>query len=545
MGLTGSQESQGSPRLLTFDGTRFIFEPDTYQNQHELARNAGFVWNADSLRWATRNIHKAAQLRRFADSSAEQKFKKYFITEIEPPEQILYPDHLEPTVHQIESAWHCVTRTPAYCADEAGLGKTIMAVLCLNTVPGRAIIICPPFLKYNWLDEIKKWSVHATRKIKVIETGECKREDFDAWVVIVPDSLINTPAIQHYLKDQHFEWLFVDEVHRFKNSTAHRTEALIGSDAGDKQARELKREEPYFAYINSANRAVFLSGTPMPNGKPIELHPLISRTCHEVIEGKSLEEFGKRFCAGHQVTRYEGRRAISNWNFQGASNLKGLRHRLRSKFMIRHLKRDVLDDLSPKTRKFVFLDAPKKLVNFEKKLLTKYTLEELMGDKCGKGDIARYQKICGLEKLPLALEYIKDLLEHSPDKLIVFAHHIDVVEGLNAGLKDFGCLMIRGGMKASHKHAVAKQFQASKSHRVIAGNMDAMGIGLTLTKAPGVIVVEPSWVSGNNEQAEDRAHRMTQEFNVYIRYLVMRGTLDEYKLARVLSKEKNIKKVMG
>lgn len=504
--------------------------------------------SSSSLRWETRNAHKALKLRQWADESAERKLKNTFITSLPLPECIPYPHHLTPREFQFTSAWWCLGRDTSYLADQQGLGKTITAVLCMNAVPGRTLIICPPFLKYNWFEEFHKWSTWFDGKalghvpmVTLVESGDVERSALGADTVILPDSLIDNPAIQHYLKDTKFTWLFIDEAHRFKTPDSNRTVALIGSD---------KDEKDYFQYTNAAARVCYMSGTPTPNGRPIEMYPVLSRTAPEAISWRTAQEFGEEFCDGKLISRREGKRLVSNWDFTGASNHKRLRRELRAKFMIRHLKKDVLDELPAKQRKLIFLDAPKEVLKLERKLLKNQTLDELLGDFKGfsknrLGQIATYQKELSQQKLPLALAFIRDWLENNDGKLVVFAHHIEMVESLAAGLKDFGAIKIRGGMDAKAKHKLAKKFQKSPKHRVTVGNMDAMGVGLTLTAASLGIVVEPSWVSGNNEQAEDRLHRMTQEASVYMYYLVLRGTLDERKLCSVLLKEANISKVMG
>jgi SNF2 family DNA or RNA helicase len=527
---------------LEFDGQRFWFTP--VGSAEIIDGNcAGLIACSDGLRWSTRSAAKAVTLRRFADAQCELKLKNTFITTLEAPEYIPYPHHLQPKLYQLETVWHCVTRTPAYNADEAGLGKTIESVLCMNAVPGRVLIICPPFLKYNWADEIEKWSTHVNRQIDgqdifIVESGDVSRDDLAGHhYTILPDSIIDSPSIQHYLKDEKFEWLFIDEAHRYGNPDTNRTVALIGSDKDDKA---------YFTYTSLAKRVIYLSGTPTPNGRPIELYPLLSRTAPESIRWRSLTKFGQKFCNGRQVTRYEGKRRITNWDFSGASSLQSFRKQLRSKFMVRHLKKDVLRELPPKTRKLVFLDAPKVLVAYESELLKHYTMKELLGDKAVElGDIARYQREVGQAKVVPAAEYIIDLLENNPGKLIVGAHHIEVVLQLSKRLVKFGCLTIRGGMTAKIKADRVKRFQNVEACRVVVGNISSMGLGLTLTKASTAIVVEPSWVPGVNEQFEDRIHRITQKANVDVRYLVLRGTLDERKLRSVLSKEQNINQVMG
>jgi SWI/SNF-related matrix-associated actin-dependent regulator 1 of chromatin subfamily A len=516
---------------LSFANGKFFVEfSRRSQKIGKAALGAGFVWDAHALRWTTRHPRKALGLRRWADESAELKLKTSFITELPPPEWVPFPDHLTPKVFQLESAWHALTRTPSYVADEAGLGKTITSVLCMNAVPGKTLIICPPFLKYNWAGEIERWCTWAKQPVQVllIESGKdaSASPKWDmADIVIVPDSHIAKPLVQEMIKARKWTWAFVDEAHRFKQAETQRTKALL-------------------EIAPHAERLCYLSGTPIPNGRPLELYPLLAGTAHESILWASLEGYGKEFCGGKRVTRYEGRKAIVNWDFSGSSNLARLRGQLRQKLMIRHLKRDVLKELGPKTRKIVFLDEVSKLKPLEMKALANHSLEDLMGDDAELGDIATYRREVGEAKLAPSIEYIKDLLDETGDKLVVFAHHIDVVEGLHRALFDYSPLMIRGGMKADEKSRRAKAFQTHDHHRVIVGNMEAMGVGLTLTKAPGLVVVEPSWVPGINEQAEDRIHRMTQDQNVYVRYLVLRNSLDERMLRSVLGKQDAINKVM-
>lgn len=503
----------------------------TERDSLKIALDAGFKKTADSFQLESRSPHKAAKLRRFATKTAEEKLRKTFITEFESPEQIVYPDHLLPKVFQIESAWHGVTRSPAYIADEAGLGKTITAILCMNTIKGKSLIICPPFLKYNWAKEFEKWSAK-DRSHLVVESGWEKEVSFQADIIILPDSLISNQRIRDVLTRYRFEWLIVDEAHRFKETNAKRTEALFGSKSKD-------------GIFELSHRKILLSGTPIPNGRPIEIYGPMSAICSEAIGFRDRLSFGRLFCGAKQLTRHTGRsQTQTNWDFSGATNLKQLRHELHAKLMIRHLKRDVMKELGPKTRKIVFLDAPKSLEPLEKRLLKKYTMEEL-GRGAVLGDLATYRREVGEAKILDSFSYINQLLEDNKEKLVVFAHHIDVVETLNRMLSHHGSLTIRGGMTALQKQEIADQFQNDDKCRVVVGNMESMGLGLTLTKAPGAVIVEPSWTPGVNQQAEDRIHRITQNQNVYIRYLVLRGTLDERMLHQILSKDENIEAVLG
>jgi SWI/SNF-related matrix-associated actin-dependent regulator 1 of chromatin subfamily A len=363
------------------------------------------------------------------------------------------------------------------------------------------------------------------------KTKEQVRLHYD--VMICPDSQLTNESIKTLIKSQKFTWLFVDEAHRYKEATTKRTQALLGEDNGTP------------GLIEAAQNVVFMSGTPFPNGRPIELFPLLDGAAPESIAYRDRIDFGTTFCDGKLVTRSMGAGREEHWNFTGASRLGELRQELRQRFMIRHTKKDCLKDLPPKTRKFVFLDQPDKLAKFSAQVLKEHTLEDLMGANHELGDIATYRREVGEAKVVQAFNYISELLENSDEKLVVFGHHVSVITDLARLLNRFHPIVVQGGMPAQRKAECVELFQKSKRHRVILGNMEAMGIGNTLTAAPGVIIVEPSWVPGINEQAEDRVHRMTQRQPVYIRYLVLRDSLDERMLRQVLAKEKNIQEIMS
>ncbi len=517
--------------LLSFKNGKFIFGLPLTKDDELTILATGFIWNASTSQWETRNPHKAAKLRAFADPSAELKLKNTFFTLYECPEQIIYPDHLQPHTFQIESAFHICTRTPVYNADEAGLGKTITAILCMNTIPGNVLVICPPYLKQNWWNELNKWLVPLpAREPSVVSDSMLTFREIN----VVSDSMLTNKLMRATLLDKKFEWLFVDEAHRYKEATAQRTKSLLGDPDDD----------TYPAITSVAKRIVYLSGTPIPNGRPIELYPLLSRSAFEAIQFRSLAVYGQEFCGGKSKTRFEGGRPIVHLDFKGSSNLKKLRTELREKFMIRHLKKNVLEELGPKTRQIIFLDKPKHIEKFEQSILKNYTLDELMGENHTMGDIATYRKEVGHAKMDVAFTYIHELLETTKDKYVVFAHHIEVVEGLTRMLAKFHPLMVRGGLSSKEKAKRVQLFQTVDKHRLIIGNMGSMGIGNTLTKSPGVIIVEASWSPSENEQAEDRVHRLTQNGNVYCRYLVLRNSLDERMLSAVLNKQKSINQVM-
>lgn len=528
---------------LSYLNFKFYFKAQS-QEETRNALRAGLKFDCTTLRWVTRDFNKAQLLRGYADRSAERKLKRYFITDLRPPKFLSYPDHLAPRSWQIKSAWHALTRTPSYIADEAGLGKTATAIIAVNSSPGKTLIVCPPYLRYNWLKELQEWcSVghylkHDTFYLwpPTIEIIEHAGSSFSRNISILPDSLLTNKEIQIKLFAAFpFKWLIVDEAHRYKTEDAQRTLALLGDKDHD-------------GLTDLAERTVLLSGTPFPNGRPIELYPVLSCIAPESILHRSAEEYWKEFCGGRSTTRYEGGRPLVHRDLQGSSNLRQLRRELRRKFMVRHLKKNCLKELGPKTRQIIFLDEPGTHIQpLEKHLLTHYSLEELIGEDYTLGDIATYRREVGEVKQQAALAIIKDKLKDiAPDeKIVVSAYHVEIVDFLHKHLKEYGALKIRGGMTAEEKQAVVSVFQGNDTYRVIVGNTLSMGLGNTLTKASYLISVEPEWTHGTNEQMEDRIHRISQDKHVYCIYLVLRNSLDERMLHRALGKEENVQTIMN
>lgn len=407
-------------------------------------------------------------------------------------------------------------------------GKTPTAIMIANAllkanVIERVLYVCPPFLMTNVSAELERWSTFDLNLARY-SNDKTKPIPYAQNVVLFPDSLFSIEKrtgkvdvrIQNFLNN----WLMlsrgliiIDEAHRFKNERTQRSLALY------------KGVLPHFA------RAVFMSGTPMPNS-PIELYPVLSNAAPETIDFKTRFEYGLKYCGAHK-TQF-------GWKFDGATNQGELTKNVRAKFLLRIKKRDVLTELPPKTEAVVFLDAnyPAKLAELEAEVLRKYSPRDLMHSQLGDEHVATYRRELGFIKAPKAAEFIRGVLEDSGESLLVFAHHKEVVEYLKEELRHYDPLVIAGYVPTEERARRAELFQKSNKHRVLILNIQAGGIGFNLTKASRVIFVEYSWVPAENEQAIDRAHRIGQTENVFAQYLVYRHSLDAKMMLSVLHKQK-------
>jgi SWI/SNF-related matrix-associated actin-dependent regulator of chromatin subfamily A-like protein 1 len=144
------------------------------------------------------------------------------------------------------------------------------------------------------------------------------------------------------------------------------------------------------------------------------------------------------------------------------------------------------------------------------------------------------KRVTSAGKMEAVIKWIEDFLE-SGEKLVVFAYHVDIVDRL---ADHFNAPKIRGGMDQRDVQAGKDRFQTDDSCRVIILNLEAGGVGHTLTAASNVAFVELGWTPALHDQAEDRCHRIGQEFQVTAYYLLAANTIDEKIQALIDAKRK-------
>lgn len=407
-------------------------------------------------------------------------------------------------------------RNASYLAADAGTGKTIMAALAINAEPGRpAVYFCPPFLALNTKYELEKWNTWNARVAIFGADDRLAHRTTECDILIIPDSMVGRKgsSTQDITKDLYRllldksearAKLFVDEAHRYKNYSAKRTKAFLW-------------------LATFFDQFALMSGTPMPNGRPMELYPILSKLVPEVISHKGHHTFGLKYCGAFQKEIYPGRFV---WDYTGASNVDDLFGKMREKFMLRIKKMDVLKELKPRTTEMVIIaeDLPPKIGKLDKKILRDHSPDNAT---LPEGEhVMRYLRLLGHEKARLAVPYIKDLLDETDECALVFARHVDVIEYLTKGLAKYKPLVITGSVPKGKRQELVTRFQTKKENRIFILNQEAGGLGLTLTKANLVFQVEPNWVPGINDQATDRADRIGQTRLVHERYLVFKNSMD-------------------
>lgn len=367
-----------------------------------------------------------------------------------------------------------------------GLGKTVQAIAAMNQIdkrqPMRALIVCPASVKYNWAREIVEW-FH--RPVTPYVAASKRHDGIEkANLVVINYDIIWRKGILKKLMQNPFDVLVLDEAHYLKEATAKRTRAVFGANG----------------LVTAAERVWALTGTPVQN-RPVELWPLLYTLARDTIRPyESLQDFAEHFCAA-RLTPF-------GWDYKGASNIDELNERLRG-FMLRRLKEEVLDQLPDRIEQTV----PVTLVNHPEVSPTE--------------SVSELRRLVGEAKVPFASIYIRDTVENV-GKVVVFAHHRNVISQLAKNLFDLNPVVFWGGMTAEIKQQKLDRFVNDPSCHVFIGQMSAAGTGIDgLQKvSSSVIFAEVDWSPGVMEQAVDRLRRIGQRNAVHVQYLVAEGTID-------------------
>jgi SWI/SNF-related matrix-associated actin-dependent regulator 1 of chromatin subfamily A len=535
---------------VTKEGLHYIARfPYTYETK-EIVKSAGFKFNWDEKLWKTTDPMIAAKLdpaigaeaERQANAAIEASRATEGFIKVPAPEGLSYlPYQLAGIAYMTNR-----NREGFLLADEMGLGKTIQAIGLINADPSiqKVLVICPATLKINWLREMNKWLVRPTT-VK-IANGQFPTAD----IVIINYDILKKWRAE--IDQVQWDLMIVDECHYIKNSKAQRTIALLGKWNASREKR---------VFPIKATKRVFMTGTPIVN-RPAELWPILKSIDPKGL-GKNFVDYICQYCAGYK--------ASWGWEYSGASNLPELQQKLRSSFMVRRLKADVLKELPPKRRQIIIVPptgaAAIAAVRNERQVFRRYeqamqAAEEAAERARSHGDKDGYREAVlelhnsksiafeemstlrhdtAVAKVPQVIEHLTECLE-AEEKVVVFVHHHDVANALKEAFPT--AALVTGQVKPSDRITQVDRFQNDPACRLFIGGIQAAGVGITLTAAQHVVFAELDWVPGNISQAEDRLHRIGQHGNVLVQHLVFDDSVDSYMAATIIEKQEIIEKTL-
>jgi SWI/SNF-related matrix-associated actin-dependent regulator 1 of chromatin subfamily A len=428
---------------------------------------------------------------------------------------------------------------------DAGVGKTPTAVrACVKADARRILVFCPPIGVSVWRDHFSAWShykpyvmdsAHALKPyafmtgagVRIIPYSRCR-----------PDSAVMRAACDH-------DWdaVIIDECHYLKSSDAQRTRAIYGAKT-DLVKTPLERAKHIWC----------LSGTPVLN-HPAEFWTHLRALAPEVLV---LPQLGKgpmdegvfidRFCVT-RATPY-------GVQIRGGKNAPELVERIRPLIDRKRIK-DVLTDLPAlrivehplpadtaidRTLRTEMDDALRDL-GFDPEALDDDAL--LAAIQSGQIGFSTIRRLIGRAKVEGVTTMVKDFLNDNEEaKLIVFAHHREVIRDLADNLKADSPLVITGATTLAARDNAITGFQTDPRLRLIILAIEAAGEVITLHAAHNVWIAEPSPVPAKNAQAIARAHRKGQKHPVLARFILLPGTLDARLMEIVARKTRDIARLV-
>lgn len=415
----------------------------------------------------------------------------------------------------------------ALIADEMGLGKTVQANAWIKYHPEGApyLFIVKSGIKFQWMKEITRQlgmeylaQVIGSSNDYIIPGLKCYIISYDMLVSKVR-TLKSGKTVKSGFDGKRFidlgiRTIVLDECQQIKNVDSSRTQ----------EVRKLVKEVPYL---------IALSGTPWKN-RGSEFFPVLNML--DPIRFSSYQNFLNKWVD----TYYDGNKI----KLGGIQNIKAFREYTKD-IVIRRERIEVMPELPLISRNanYVEMDeVAQKAYSTEVRDFVKFWNEAVLGGEedsfqSQQGILARLVRmrhITGLAKIPSTIEFVKDFLEETDRKLVVFVHHKDVGQILFDQLLQVALemrvaqpLRITSDMSGEDRFSAQEQFNGPNKRLMIASTL-ASGEGLNLQSCSDCILHERQWNPANEEQAEGRFIRIGQQANaVTATYMLAEGSIDD------------------
>lgn len=396
-------------------------------------------------------------------------------------------------------------------ADDMGLGKTLQTIAILSTLyPGTdspSLIVMPRSLLFNWEKEFERFAPQ-------ISTATYYGTDRDLDAALRADVVITTYAMIRNdiekLKDVAFHYVILDESQNIKNVSSQTAVAVT---------------------LLRARHRLALSGTPIENNLT-ELYSLF-RFLNPPMFG-SLEEFNAAYTYPIQKSG-------------DSEAMQSLRRKIYP-FILRRLKRDVLTELPDRIDRTLYIEMSPEQKKFyeDRRIAYRKEIQEAVAKSgIGKSQFVIFQALNELRRIASVPESLSDGRVKSPKiaelvenleetvgnghKTVVFFNYIAGLDLVGARLQKLGIDFetMTGSTTAAARKRIVERFQADPKCMVLLMTLKVGGVGLNLTAADTVFIVEPWWNKAAEEQAVNRLHRIGQKASVVSCSLITEGSIEE------------------
>lgn len=409
-------------------------------------------------------------------------------------------------------------------ADDMGLGKTLQIIAFILSQREKRghttnLVVVPTSLLFNWQDEIRKFAP----SIKVLQHHGSDRSKTTAHMmdydVVITSYGILLSDIQ-FLKTFYFNYIFLDESQTIKNPDSERYKAA--------------------RLLQSRNRIV-LTGTPIENNT-FDLYSQLSFACPGLLGSKSY---------------FKDIYAIPIDKFEYSKRAGELQQKIKP-FILRRTKKQVAKELPEKTETVIYceMNAEQRRIYdaYEKELrefiaandedeLNKNSMHVLTG-------LTRLRQICNSPvllkegysgehsvKIEILMEQITG--KSQDHKILVFSQFVGMLDLLKAELekREIPFEYLTG--QTRDRGEKVNNFQNNENIRVFLISLKAGGIGLNLTQADYIYLIDPWWNPAAENQAIDRSYRIGQTKNVIAVRMICSNTVEE-KILTLQKRKKHL-----
>lgn len=431
--------------------------------------------------------------------------------------------------YQVEGAAWLRPRRAALLIDDMGLGKTPQALAAL---PDRApvLVICPAVVKGSWSAEARSW--RPDYSVEILSGSSSFRWPGPGEILITNYEIL-PPCRREVTRraskpgrtklDDHND---AEMLARAKKVPAPPDGVVIIADEAHRLSRNKTRQTDRFRalrtrVLRAGGRLWGLTGTPLLN-RPLDLWNLLTSMSLAEDSFGSFPQFAAAFDA------QQGPFALE-WGKPRTEVYRCL-----GRVAKRRLKRQVLSELPEKTYRTIPVSLGPDACRLADEALERLTaggvdilrasveaLRIAVGE-VGFATLSRARAALAAAKTDAALDLVEDY-EAQGVPLGVLSDHREPVERI---ADRTGWAGIHGGVSAAERSRIVDRFQAGELAGV-ALTIRAGGVGITLTRASDVLVIDRDWTPALNLQAEDRFHRIGQDRGVVITDLVADHVLDE------------------
>ncbi|MBI2729920.1 MAG: SNF2 helicase associated domain-containing protein [Sphingobacteriales bacterium] len=415
-------------------------------------------------------------------------------------------------------------------ADDMGLGKTVQALTFLQHYRDthhklHAIVICPTTLIYNWENEIKKFTSQLTYQI---HHGGARTRDkqqlLQSNIIITTYGTLRSDI--KLLSDIDFDYVVLDESQAIKNPQSKVTKA---------------------ASLLEAKNRLCLSGTPLQNNT-FDIYAQMNFLNPGMLG--SVEFFRNEFAT--PIDKF------------GEQEQKDHLKKILYPFILRRTKEQVAKDLPEKTETILFCE----MEDEQRKIYDAFRndfRDKILGviDQQGIGSsqltilqgLMKLRQICDSpaimneeEKYPnvsikleeLAREISENIGHH---KALVFSQFLGMLALIKEKLKEQEVPFeyFDGSTSTTERQRAIENFQANDDCRVFLISLKAGGVGLNLTAADYVYIVDPWWNPAVEQQAIDRTHRIGQTKNIFAYRMICKDTIED-KILQLQDRKRSLAK---